>query len=156
MMPEGWTVNGEGMAAVATELPAILRRMLGPNALLPRVLFTDRGTGMYAPSGHIVADVANAADAAGFRPYWGAVAKQQSPDMGDMLLRETAVAWFRSKMKREKPSTQPWEESRAQWSTRAARCVREINKDNDVAGLRREFPSRLQQCLDSEGERLRK
>ena len=156
MLPEGWAVNGEGMTAVAAELPAILRRMLGAKALLPRVLFTDRGTGMYAPSGHIVGDYAAAVDTAGFRPYWGPVAKQQSPDMGDMLLHETAVAWFRSKMKREKPATHPWEENRAQWSTRAARCVRQINAEHDVAGLCREFPSRLEQRLESEGERLRK
>ena len=111
---------------------------------------------MYAPSGQIVNAYREALASSRFRPYWGENAKQQSPDMGDLLLHETAVARFRSKMRREKPVTVPWEETRTQWAARAARCVRQINIDNDVAGLCREFPMRLQECIDSEGERSRK
>ena len=156
MLPEDWTVNGEGMASVAAQLPEILRNMVGRDAPLPRLLFTDRGTGMYAPSGQIVNAYREALASSRFRPYWGENAKQQSPDMGDLLLHETAVARFRSKMRREKPVTVPWEETRTQWAARAARCVRQINIDNDVAGLCREFPMRLQECIDCEGERSRK
>ena len=156
MLPEGWEVDGAGMAEAVERLPGVLRRMLGEDALLPRVLFTDRGTGMYAANGYIIKDFANAVSAAGFRTYFGNNAKKQSPDMGDLLLHETAVSWFRSKMRREKPAVLPWEETRAQWKVRAAKCVKAINKEYDVAGLCREFPARLLECQDREGDRIRK
>ena len=156
MLPEGWEVDGAGMAEVVELLPGVLRRMLGEDALLPRVLFTDRGTGMYTPNGYIVRDFSNAVDAAGFRTYWGSNAKKQAPDMGDLLLHETAVSWFRAKMRREKPSVLPWCETRAQWKVRTARCVRAINAEYDVAGLCREFPARLLDCQERGGDRIRK
>ena len=156
VLPEGFHVNGESMASAVSELPNVLRRMLGPDTPLPRVVFTDRGTGMYAPSGQIVGAFREAVRDAGLRTFWGEDAKKQSPDMGDLLLHETAVSWFRGKMRREKPLTHPWEETRAQWAARAARCVRQINAEYDVAGLCREFPSRLQACKEKDGERLRK
>ena len=130
--------------------------MLGQDAALPRVTFTDRGTGMYVPTGRIVHAFRDALNAAGFRAYWGEDARAQAPDMGDLLLHETAVSWFQSTMRRGKPVVHPWEEPRAQWAARAARCVRRINQEYDVAGRCREFPSRLQQCKDKQGERLKK
>ena len=156
ILPPEWGVNGEGLAIAVEGLEATLRGMLGREAQLPRVLFTDRGTGMYAPSGHVVHAYSDAVSKAGFRLYWGADARRQSPDMGDLLLHETAVSWFCSKMRREKPVVVPWAETRAQWTARAAKCLREINAKYNVAGLGRDFPSRLQQCKDNGGERLRK
>ena len=156
MLPEDWYVNGEGMAAAVTRLPVILRRMLGADAVLPRVLFTDRGTGMYAPSGKVVREYNRATTAAGFHLYWSEDAAKQAPDMGDLLLHETAVAWFRNRMRRTKPIVHPWEESRSQWAERAASCVRAVNAENDVSGLCREFPMRLSACLEQGGERLSK
>ena len=156
MLPPDWRVNGEGMAAAVKELPNILRRMLGPDTPLPRTLFTNRGTGMYTPKGHIVSAFSSAVAEAGFRTYWGANAEKQAPDMGDLLLHETAVAWFRGRMKREKPEVYPWLETRSQWAARAARCIRHINDNFDAEGLCRGFPKRLQACLDGDGERLAK
>lgn len=156
VMPEDWHVNGEGLAEVVERLPDVLRRMLGKDALLPRVLFTDRGTGMYTANGNIVKKFAQAVETSGFRTYWGSNAKEQAPDMGDLLLHETAVSWFRSKMKREKPVVLPWCETRAQWKARAARCVKAINAEYDVAGLCRGFPARLADCQDRLGDRLPK
>jgi hypothetical protein len=156
MLPEDWTVDGEGLASAVAEVPRMLRRMLGDDAPLPRTLFTDRGTGLYAPGGQVVRKYAAAVATASLRLYWGADAKQQSPDMGDLLLHETVVAWFRSRMRRERPVVRPWEETRAQWATRAARCMRAVNAECDVAGLCREFPARLQACLEQGGDRLRK
>ena len=144
------------MADVVASLPQTLRRMLGPRALLPRTLFTDRGTGMYTPLGQAVNAYATAASNAGFRLYWGDNAEEQAPDMGDLLLHETVVAWFRGKLRRTKPQVLPWEETRAQWAARAASCVRAINAEYNVAGLCAEFPDRLQACMDQGGERLAK
>ena len=155
MLPEDWVVDGAGMASAVQRVPQILRNMLGDAALLPRVLFTDRGTGMYVPNGHVTHHYADAVSKAGLRLYWGANAKQQAPDMGDMLLHETAVSWFRSKMKREKPVVLPWEETREQWEARATRCVQAINEEYDVAGLCRAFPARMLECQEKAGDKLR-
>ena len=109
--------------------------MLGDGAPLPRNVFTDRGTGMYIPSGKIVREYQAAIDEAGFNVYWGPDAQKQSPGMGDVLLHETAVSWFRKGMKSEQPECVPWEETQGQWARRAQRVVRKVNKEYDVAGL---------------------
>ena len=69
VMPENWTVNGEGLAAFVKMLSSVLRKMLGLGAHLPRNVFTDRGTGMYTSSGKIVEKYRQAIDEAGFSVY---------------------------------------------------------------------------------------
>ena len=54
ILPLDRELGGEGMAIVVWCLQERLREMLGADARLPRVLMSDRGTGMYAPSGHVV------------------------------------------------------------------------------------------------------
>ena len=130
--------------------------MLGKEARLPRTLFTDRGTGMYSPGGNVVRDYEDAVAKAGFRLYWGPSAKKQAPDLGDVLLHETAVSWFRAKMRTVAPDGLPWEETQEMWAARARKVVRDINSSCDVHGLCLEFPSRLQDLVDREGDRLRK
>ena len=155
-MPSTWRLDGAGLAAFVDRLPKVLRKMLGPDAHLPRTVFTDRGTGMYNPSGKIVRQYEEAIRRAGMRVFWGSDAWQQSPDMPDLLLHETAVAWFRRCMKLEWPVCAPWEETLPQWSQRARRVVEHINTNYDVKGLCSEFPQRLADVLDGDGERLRK
>ena len=156
VMPEAWKLDGDGVAAFVRRLTAVLRKMLGGDAPLPRTIFTDRGTGMYIPSGKIVNKYAAAAEAQGFKVYWGSDASRQSPDMGDVLLHETAVAWLRERMKVELPEASPWDETLSQWTQRARRVVSYINETYDVSALCREFPKRLQDVVDGKGERLRK
>ena len=93
---------------------------------------------------------------AGLRLYWGPSAKKQAPDLGDVLLHETAVSWFRSKMRATKPDVLPWEETQDQWAARARRVVRDVNANCEVCKLCLEFPARLQVLMDSEGDRLGK
>ena len=109
--PEDWKLDGEGLADFVQRLPDALRHMLGPDARLPRMLFTDRGTGMYSSAGKVVGAHRRAVQARGFHLYWGDDASQQSPDMGDLLLHETAVAWFRQRMMKERPAVLPWLET---------------------------------------------
>ena len=137
-------------------LPKALRQMLGKEARLPRTLFTDRGTGMYSPGGSVVREYEDAIEQAGIRLYWGPSAKKQAPDLGDVLLHETAVSWFRAKMRAATPDVLPWEETQELWAARARKVVRDINSTCDVHGLCLEFPSRLQDLVDREGDRLRK
>ncbi len=73
--------------------------MLGPSAKLPRTVFTDRGTGVYTPTGKIVRASAEALQRAGFATYWGENAQLQSPDMPDILLHATAVVWLRKSLR---------------------------------------------------------
>ena len=156
LMPENWKVNASGLAFFVHKLPQILHSMLGPQAKLPRKIFTDRGTGMYAPTGKIANKYYEAVQNEGFDVYWGPDASRQSPDMPDMLLHETAVSWFRKRMAIEKSVVLPWHETRQQWQHRARTCVRYINTHYDVAGLCREFPARVQAVMRKEGDRLPK
>ena len=68
-MPDDWTLDGPGLAAFVERLPAALRKMLGPSARLPRMVFTDRGTGMYTSNGKVVRAYAQAMKDNGFRLY---------------------------------------------------------------------------------------
>ena len=156
VMPDDWKVNGKGLAAFVQRLPSVLRRMLGDEARLPRNVFTDRGTGMYTPVGKISTEYYSALQKSGFRAYWGDDAARQSPDMGDMLLHETAVAWFRKCMRATKPVVAPWEETAQQWTARSRKATRSLNQRYDVASLCAEFPYHLSQVVAKEGDRLRK
>ena len=91
VLPVEWQLNGEGMAEVASSLAGWLRDLLGPDAHLPRAVFTGRGTGMFSPAGHILPRYGGALRAAGLRSFFGADATAQAPDMGDLLLQETAI-----------------------------------------------------------------
>ena len=154
ILPEDWVLDGEGMAMVIRRLTGRLRDMLGAEARLPRVLMTDRGTGMYAPSGQAVRAFENAAAMNKFRLLWGSDAKQQAPDMPDLLLHETAVSWLRNVLRRTKPECPPWKESLVQWSRRMLQAVAETNLMHDVESLCNQFPSRVDDCLAADGERI--
>ena len=156
IMPETWSVDADGMSAVVERLPDILRRMLGPTARLPRTLFTDRGPGMYAPNGVVLGGYSNAVQQEGFRLFWGPDAKKQSPDMGDVLLHETAVAWFRGRLRKAKPEVLPWLETRVMWAARAKSVMRGVNAEYDVRNLCLEMPARIQSLISAEGDRLKK
>lgn len=156
VMPADWTLNGAGVAAFVDRLPGVLRKMLGEGARLPRHVFTDRGTGMYNPHGKVVSEYSDAVDRNGFHLYWGPDASKQAPDMGDVLLHETAVSWFRNVLRKDKPKGVPWEETQVEWAVRARKAVAYVNQEYDVAGLCRQFPSRIRDVIDGEGERLNK
>ena len=88
--------------------------------------------------------------------FWGADAKKQSPDMGDVLLHETAVSWFRGRLRKAKPEVLPWLETRAQWTERAKRVLREVNAEYEVRNLCLEMPARIKELNELKGDRLTK
>ena len=153
ILPLDWDLDGEGMATVVRRLEARMREMLGAHARLLRALMTDRGTGMYAPSGHVVAAYDRAVADCHFRLFWGPDAKQQSPEMADLLLHETAVSWIRNALRRSKPEMVPWMETPEQWSRRMMKAVDAANQ-KDVEGLRRSFPDRVDECILADGAKL--
>ena len=82
VLPEDWTLDGEGMAQAAARLPGVLRKILGQDARLPRTLFTDRGTGMYSPGGSVARD------------YEGFAASTKPS-------RQDNLAWLKSGLRRQ-------------------------------------------------------
>ena len=154
VMPPDWPLDSSGVATFVQRLPGILRRMLGARARLPRVVFTDRGTGMYSPQGAVTQFYDEALTTAGFTLYWGGDASIQAPDMPDVLLHETAVAMFRNRLRRERPLGLPWEETQEQWAARAEVVVSWLNAQCNLDSLCRKFPLRLQQLIDRAGDRL--
>ena len=154
VMPQDWNLDGVGLAEFVARLKGILRRMLGLYARLPKTVFTDRGTGMYSPQGHIVRYYAEALDEAGFETFWGHDASQQAADMPDLLLHENAVGVFRNRMRKEKPVVVPWKETVEMWTERAAKVVQWMNDGDALDRLCRRFPERVQACSDAGGERL--
>ena len=118
---------------------------------MPRTLFP---TGALPCIPQVVRDYEDAIAKPGYRLYWGPSAATQAPDLGDVPLHETAVSWSRTKTRATKPDALPSEETQEQWAARACKVVRDINANLDVRGLRLEFPSRLQDVVDNEGDRL--
>ena len=95
-----WHQGPEGQADMVGALPKVLKKMLGAAASLPDVVFTDRGPGFYHPStGNICPQYHEALQAHGFEPWAGENSKWQPPDIPDLLLHETAVAWVRKWMR---------------------------------------------------------
>ena len=95
-----WTQDARGQAQMVTALPKVLKKMLGSEADMPDVIFTDRGPGFYHPSsGTVCPEYYEALQQAGLKPWAGENAKWQPPDIPDLLLHETAVAWVRKFMK---------------------------------------------------------
>ena len=91
-----WRQNGEGMSVFVEQLPAILTEMLGDAAPKPRVIFSDRGPGLYnTGTGIIVHAYRNALTKHGLRSWAGDDATWQPPDVPDVLLHETVVGWVR-------------------------------------------------------------
>lgn len=111
---------------------------------------------MYNPAGKIVEKYHSALEAAGFRPYWGEDAGRQSPDMGDVLLHETAVAMFRKRMRYDLATVAPWKETPQLWAKRAKASVKIANKEYELAALCNEFPTRLRALVENGGRRLKK
>ena len=79
----------------------------------------------------------------------------QPGNLGDVLLHETAVSWIRMGEVRCR-SARPWEETVPEFTARIKRICQSVNDHHDVEGLCRQFPSRLQQLVDAEGDRLGK
>ena len=93
----------------------------------------------------------------GFRPIAGDDASTQPPDIPDVLLHETAVAWARSFFKKH-PITKGAgiDAMHAQFTALMRECAVYINGNYKVDELCRSFPGRLAKLVhETKGERLR-
>ena len=97
MVPLDWEQTGAGIAELVANLPSILRAKLWKEKTLPKIIVTDRGPGFYqTSSGTIVAAYKEALCEYGFDTFARDEAKWQPPDIPDVLIHETVVAWARS------------------------------------------------------------
>ena len=156
IMEDGWKQGGAGMANFVEKLDGCLRKMLGKDVALPRVVASDRGPGFYAgSSGQIVRLYRQALDDAGFRPFAGNDASMQPPDIPDVLPHETAVGWIRNYLKKypfSRDGSLDEQEKRLRQVMKDA--CNHINSTYDAEGLCKAFPARLQQLIDRGGDRL--
>ena len=147
---------GEGQAYMVSLLPGILRSMFGATCKIPDVIFTDRGPGFFHPStGTICPEYAAALHAHGFTAWAGDHSKWQPPDIADILLHETAVAWVRSYLRAHpfKLATTPTSNLYRLTSLLRAAAAH-INENYEVEQLCMDLPKRLRELVAARGERL--
>ena len=156
VMDEGWSECSQGMATFVERLPKLLNTMLGSDTAKPKVLYSDRGSGMYVPrTGQATGGYAEAVEAQGFRLYGGTDNKGQPADLADVLLHETAVSHVQKRIRLTRPR-KPWLETREQFVARVQRIAKEVNKSVDLVGICCEYPTRLRTLVEKKGDRLRK
>ena len=110
------------------------------------------------PERPITGDYETACREGGFKPWVGTNAKKgpraQPPDIGDVLLHETAISWLRREEERTRPR-KPWEETPEELGKRFHRAVCRVNADFNVCGLCMQFPDRLRMLVSTtHGDRL--
>ena len=93
----------------------------------------------------------------GFRPYAGDDASGQPPDIPDVLLHETAVAWARNYFKKYPVDKGGGLDAMKQQFTGMLKdCAVYVNGNYEVDELCRSFPTRLEELAKvTQGERLR-
>lgn len=158
VMGNEWRQTGAGMAEFVERLPTVLTRMVGGSEAWPRVVFSDRGPGFYQSStGHVTHAYKAALQKHGFRTFAGDDASAQPPDVPDVLLHETAVAWIRNFLRKHPFSRAgSLDDQEAQLHAVFSQCQDHINTTYDVRGLTNGFPARLEKLVhDTEGDRLR-
>ena len=151
-----WTQNSAGVAQFVHRLEDIMRRKLGPDVALPRIIFSDRGPGMYQTStGHITREYHKALCDTGFRAYAGTDASQQPADQPDVYPHETVAAWIRYFQKRHPvPKHDDLDVMEESFRDQCRECMDWINSKYNVEGIHQAFPERIQELIDAEGERL--
>ena len=155
-MDECWGEDAESMAIFVGRLPKLLDTMLGRDVSKPKILYFDRGSGMYAPfTGQATGAYARAVEEEGFRFDGGTDNKAQPADLADLLLHETAVSHVMKRLRYTRPR-KPWLETRQQFTDRMQRVVKDVNKSVDLVGICCEYPTRLRALVEKKGDRLRK
>ena len=156
VMPEGWKDDAAGMGHFARRVPSILN--LGSSAAKPKVLYSDRGPGMFVPrTGQATGSYAEGMEAAGLCLYIGADASAQPSDLADFLLHETAIACLKRNLNAAaSPESKPWQETHKQFQKRVSRVVREANKKCEFDLLCCEYLTRLEELVTKKADRLKK
>jgi len=155
VMGHEWTQTGEGIAEFVGRLEGLCERYVEKGDNFPRILFSDRGPGIYqSTTGHIVGEFYEALKEFGFRAYSGTDASKQPADMPDVFPHETAVAWARTNMKKHRIPKGGLDDMEATLRKTLAECAAHIEKNYDSEGLHMAFPERIDKLIKRQGERL--
>ena len=157
VMGEDWRQCGAGMAEMVKRLPRILSNRFKDGDAMPNVIFTDRGPGFYHSStGSITPEYSAACAEYGFTTWAGDHAKWQSPDIPDILLHETAVAWVRKYLRYNPVKFTNDKVLNAERVAEALKnAERHINAHHEVDDLCMAFPTRLKALVAKGGERCK-
>ena len=143
----------------AAEMVAKVRTALSirfQGAEPPTKLFTDRGNGFYnSGSGAMTSGYRDALRAHSLHAFFGENASVQPGQLQDVLLHETAMAWMRNRLSKTAPK-RPWTETVEAYISRLKRCAAHCNEKYDICGLCKEYPWRLHELQNREGDRLPK
>ena len=105
----------EGAAELVGKVRAALNVRFQNAASVPKVLFTDRGHGFYAPNSGVITDeYQEALEEHGLEAFWGEFGGRQPGSMQDLLLHETAVSWLSVRLAQNTPKKR-WEEARKEY-----------------------------------------
>jgi len=127
-----------------------------PGSSPPKVLFTDRGNGFYNPgTGAITNGYRAALRGHQLQAFFPANASIQPGQLQELMLHETAVSWVRDRLKKTLPR-RCWEETEEAYGARLKEAASYINSTHDVEGLCMEFPGRLRDLVERNGDRLAK
>ena len=119
-------------------------------------LCTGVGRGFYEPSSGVIQTEYQAAlRDNGFKAIMRDYAAEQPGSLQDLLLHETAVAWWRHRLSISTPQN-CWQETREEYGRSLKRCCDNVNKDCDVEGLCKGYPKRMKLLQEKEGGRLKK
>lgn len=143
------------MANLVGKIPGILNARF-PDQNKPRVVMSDRGPAFYSTGvGQITPEYKTALQSNGLRPMMGDDAQVQSGDSQEVMLHETAVAWLRRRLALTLPA-KPWLETREEFGSRLKQRTQHVNDKYDVQSFCRDFPQRIEELIEREGNRLRK
>ena len=110
---------------------------------------------MYSPLGMIVGRFEAAVKERGMKTFLGPDASMQSPDVPDLLARNTSGTLLQTDAHREAMRV-ALVKSGGAGTARAARAVAWMNASCNLKALCREFPQRLADVQQAEGVTLRK
>ena len=143
---------------MVSRLPHILAALLGDTVVKPDVVFTDRGPGFYHPStGNICPEYLSALKAYGFTPWAGDQASWQPPDIPDVLLHETVVAWIRKYLNQHPLKLAHDKElNKQRLASLLSDAATHINNWYEVGNLSMSLPKRLWELVHvTQGDRLK-
>ena len=156
IMKDDWQQNADGMAQMVSKLPQVLEDMLGDGPK-PRVVFSDRGPGFYQGShGAICGAYSRALTKDGFRPFAGANASWQPPDIADLLLHESVAGNIRRYFRRNPIK---WgcdlKVNYKKFVQKMKECEVHLNTHHNLKSLSRAFPNRVKKMVKEKGRRQR-
>ena len=150
---EAWEPTSHYVALFVKELPGILNKMFGKDTKKPRVLITDRGTGMYVGSSGIITDAyKEAVRKHGFRTFTGDDASWQPGDLSELFMHETVAAWA-AKYFKNHPLKQK-DKSVETIKQRLAECEAYCNTCK-VSDLTHSLPRRVAELKAEKGGKLK-